>query len=118
MALGVDLGQAKDALRGADVTGTSDEPPEEAGRRQMVIKVTDDRLTIEAADPVIIAAAKAALASLGDQAKADGSIPGDLPACASLTTVWQALQDSLNTIQRRQAAINDPEPGSPGTEAA
>src|SRR6266446_2761145 len=37
-ALGVDLDQARDALRRADVTDTSDEPPEEAGRRQMVIR--------------------------------------------------------------------------------
>ena len=38
-ALGVDLDQAREALRGVDVTGTSDEQPEEAGRRQMVIRV-------------------------------------------------------------------------------
>ena len=35
-ALGVDLEQARQALRSADITGTSDEPPEEKGRRQMV----------------------------------------------------------------------------------
>ena len=119
VALGVDLDQAKEALRSADVTGTSDEAPEEAGRRQMVIRVTEDQLTIEAADPVIVAAAKAALNSLGDQAAADGSIPGALPACASLTIVWQALQDSLADIQRRQAAAaGEPDPGAPGTDAA
>ena len=53
-ALGVDLDQAREALRNADVTGTSDEPPEEAGRRQMLIRVTDEQLTIEATDPVIV----------------------------------------------------------------
>ena len=31
VSLGVDLDQAKATLRGADITGTSDEPPEEAG---------------------------------------------------------------------------------------
>ena len=40
-ALGVDLDQARAALRNADVAGTSDEQPEEAGRRQMLIKVTE-----------------------------------------------------------------------------
>ena len=30
-SLGVDLDQARESLRGADVTGTTDEPPEEAG---------------------------------------------------------------------------------------
>jgi ATP-dependent Clp protease ATP-binding subunit ClpA len=108
LTLGIDLDQAREALRSADVTGTSDEPPEEAGRRQMVITVTDEKLTLEAADPVIIAAAQAALNSLGDEIKADGAIPGDLPACASLTRVWQALQDSLTAIQRRQSAAASP----------
>jgi ATP-dependent Clp protease ATP-binding subunit ClpA len=117
VALGLDLGQAKEALRSADVTGTSDEQPEEAGRRQMVIQVTDERLTIEAADPVIVEAGRAALQALGDEA---GAIRGDQPACASLSGVWLALQESLGTIQRRAAPPAQPpgDPGKPGTEAA
>jgi ATP-dependent Clp protease ATP-binding subunit ClpA len=106
-ALGVDLDQAKETLRSADVTGTSDEPPEEAGRRQMVIHVTGERLTIEATDPVITEAGRAALHALGDRASAPGTIRGDLPACASLSTVWQALHDSLHSIQRRAALPAD-----------
>jgi ATP-dependent Clp protease ATP-binding subunit ClpA len=102
-ALGVDLDQAREALRSTDITGTSDEPPEQAGRRQMVIQVTGERLTIEAADPVIIEAGRAALDALGDQASPPGTIRGDLPACASLSTVWQALHDSLRSIQQRAA---------------
>ena len=107
VALGVDLDRAKQTLRSADVTGTSDEPPEEAGRRQMVIQVTDERLTIEATDPVIIEAGRAALHALGDQASPPGTIRGDLPACASLSTAWQALHDSLRSIQRRAALPAD-----------
>jgi ATP-dependent Clp protease ATP-binding subunit ClpC len=106
-ALGVDLDQAKEALRGVDVTGTSDEQPEEAGRRQMTIHVGDERLTIEAADPVIIAAGRAALDALGDKASPPGVIRGDLPVCASLATAWQALLDSLRVIQRRAASPGD-----------
>src|SRR5436190_1872854 len=119
-ALGVDLDQAKEALRGADVTGTSDELPEEAGRRQMLIHVSDERLTIEAADPVIIEAGQAAARALGDQASPPGTIRGDLPASASFSTVWQALHDSLQTIQRHAAPPGGPGPseGKPGTEAA
>jgi ATP-dependent Clp protease ATP-binding subunit ClpA len=113
-ALGVDLDQAKETLRGADVTGTSDEPPEEAGRRQMVIHVSGERLTIEATDPVIIEAGRAALHALGDQASPPGTIRGDLPVCASLSTAWQALHDSLRSIQRR-AALPVDAPGTPGT---
>jgi ATP-dependent Clp protease ATP-binding subunit ClpC len=119
-ALGVDLDQAKEALRAADITGTSDEPPEEAGRRQMVLHVSGDRLTIEAADPAIIEAGQAALQALGDQVSAPGTIRGDLAACASLSTVWQALHDSLRSIQRSTAAFpqSPGSPGTPGTEEA
>jgi ATP-dependent Clp protease ATP-binding subunit ClpA len=114
-ALGVDLDQAKEALRGVDVTGTSDEEPEEAGRRQMLIRVSDDRLTIEAADPVIVAAGKAALGALGGELSGDGVIRGDLPAAAGLATVWQALRDSLEVIQRAPAPAGSPE--GPGESA-
>jgi ATP-dependent Clp protease ATP-binding subunit ClpC len=107
-ALGVDLDQAREALSGMDVTGTSDEPAEEAGRRQMVIRVTGERLTLEAGDPVIVEAGRAALSALGSKAGPDGSIPADLPECASLTAVWQALQDSLQAIQRRAAGPAEP----------
>jgi len=111
-ALGVDLDQARQTLRSTDITGTSDEPPEEAGRRQMVIQVTGERLTIEATDPVITEAGRAALQALGDQASPPGTIRGDLPACASLSAAWQALHDSLQSIQRR-AALPADSPGTP-----
>jgi ATP-dependent Clp protease ATP-binding subunit ClpA len=119
-ALGVDLAKAKEALQGMDVTGTSDEPPEEAGRRQMVIHVTGERLTIEATDPVIVEAGQAALRALADQASPPGTIRGDLPAGATLSTLWQALHDSLQAIQQRAATPAEPagSPDSPGTEAA
>ena len=111
-ALGVDLDQAKQTLRSADITGTSDEPPEEAGRRQMVIHVSGERLIVEATDPVITEAGRAALHALGGQASPPGTIRGDLPACASLSTAWQAIHDSLHSIQRR-AALPVDAPGTP-----
>jgi ATP-dependent Clp protease ATP-binding subunit ClpC len=116
-ALGVDLDQAKEALRGVDVTGTSDEQPEEAGRRQMVIQVTGERLTLEAADPVIVEAGRAALQALGDQADPPGTIRGDLPVSASLSTAWQALRDSLEAIRRR-AELPAQSPAKPDEPAA
>ena len=112
--LGVELEPLKEALRNTDVTGTSDELPEEAGRRQMVIKVTPQKITIEATDPLILKLGQAAISAEGDET---GVIPGDLPGSASLGKVWQALHDSLIDIQRRAA----PPPGPPekhGTEAA
>jgi ATP-dependent Clp protease ATP-binding subunit ClpC len=111
--LGVDLDQAREALRGADVTGTSDEPPEEAGRRQMVVRLTDDRLTIEASDPVIVERGRTALQALGDEGNPPDAIRGDLPISASLSTVWQALYESLGVIQRR-ATLPPESPGGPG----
>jgi ATP-dependent Clp protease ATP-binding subunit ClpA len=113
-ALGVDLDQAREALRTADVTGTSDEQPEEAGRRQMLIRVTDQQVTIEATDPVIVKLGRAALDALGDQAGPPGTIRGDLPASTSLALLWQALRDSLEAIQRRATSPD----AAPGNEAA
>jgi ATP-dependent Clp protease ATP-binding subunit ClpC len=125
-ALGVDLDQAREALRTADVTGTSDEPPEEAGRRQMLIRVTGEQLTIEATDPVIVELGRAALDALGEKASPPGVIRGDLAACGSLANLWQALHDSLEAIQRRATSPAPPSdspdqpdrPGRPGNEAA
>jgi ATP-dependent Clp protease ATP-binding subunit ClpC len=116
-ALGVDLDQAKDVLRTVDVTGTSDEQPEEAGRRQMIIRVADDRLMIEATDPATVRAGRDALEALADQAGQDGTISGALPACSSLTAVWQALQDSLAAIRRRAALSAESGASDGGTEA-
>jgi ATP-dependent Clp protease ATP-binding subunit ClpA len=116
-ALGVNLDQARETLRGMDVTGTSDELPEEAGRRQLVIHVTSERLTIEVADPVLVKAANEALAALGDQAEPPGTIHGDLPASVSLGRAWQALHESLEDIKRRAAASSaEPPAGPPAQE--
>src|SRR6202012_2145454 len=41
-SLGVDIDELRGKLRAAQVTGTSDEQPEEAGRRQMAIQVTGE----------------------------------------------------------------------------
>jgi ATP-dependent Clp protease ATP-binding subunit ClpA len=119
-ALGVDLDQAREALRTADVTGTSDEQPEEAGRRQMLIRVTADQVTIEATDPVIVGLGRAALEALGDKASPPGTIRGDLPESTGLANVWQALHDSLRVIGRRGTlpAESSGDPDQPGTEAA
>jgi ATP-dependent Clp protease ATP-binding subunit ClpA len=112
-SLGVDLDQAKDALRGVDITGTSDESPEEAGRRQMNIQVTDELVTVVAADPVLTEAGQAALRALasqgeGGQTAASGSVirGADLhgAAAASLAVAGQALRDRLTAITAEAAA--------------
>jgi ATP-dependent Clp protease ATP-binding subunit ClpA len=109
-ALGVNLDQAREALRNADVAGTSDEPPEERGRRHMAVRVTGGGLVLEVTDPALQALAQAAVEALGDRAPEPGSIPGDLPVSASLAQVWLVLRDSLDDI-RVAAAGGSPGPG-------
>jgi ATP-dependent Clp protease ATP-binding subunit ClpC len=98
--LGVDLDQAREALRSVDVTDTTDERPADRGRRTMVLRLTDDRLTIEATDPEILRVARGTLEVLGDYIAEPGTIRGDQPAGAGLGRVWQALRDGLEDILR------------------
>ena len=50
--------RAAGKLRAAQVNGTSDEQPEQAGRRQMAIEVSDEMLTSSLTDPVIVRPAR------------------------------------------------------------
>jgi len=69
-SLGVDLDELREKLRTARVTGTSDEPQEQAGRRQMAIQVTDEMLTIVLTDPVIVEAGNEALRAVNARSAA------------------------------------------------
>jgi ATP-dependent Clp protease ATP-binding subunit ClpA len=69
-SLGVDIDQLRERLRGAKVTGTSDEQPEQAGRRQMAIEVSDEMLHVVLTDPVIVEAGKEALRAVNSRAAA------------------------------------------------
>jgi ATP-dependent Clp protease ATP-binding subunit ClpA len=102
--LGVDLDRARDALRSADVTGTSDEQPEERGRRHMLIRATGSSLTIEATDQDLVSLGLAAAEAVGDQGDQPGTIAGDLSASVSMSAVWLALRTSLEDIRRRATA--------------
>ncbi len=129
--LGVDLGVLREALLTADVTGSSDELPEEAGRRQMVVRVAGDRVAVEVSDPVLVKLGQAALRALaapgtgttgqssaGGEAGITGVISGDSPLSASLGLVWQSLHDSLEDIRGRAAASGVTPPAQPGQSAA
>jgi ATP-dependent Clp protease ATP-binding subunit ClpC len=113
VSLGLDLNQAREALRNADVTGTSDEQPEERGRRHMRIRAAGDRVTLEATDSELVSLASATAEALGDQADPPGTIRGDLPAASSLGKVWQALRDSLEDIRRSAAGAAKTDAGEP-----
>jgi ATP-dependent Clp protease ATP-binding subunit ClpA len=126
-SLGVDLDELRGKLRTAKIAGTSDEQPEQAGRRQMAIQVTDEMLTIVATDPVIVEAGKEALRAVnaraaaaaqpagkaspgeaagedspgekaGDKSATTTVIRGDNPHAAGLANVWLELRKTLNTL--------------------
>ncbi len=122
-SLGVDLDELRVKLRTARLAGTTDEPPEQAGRRQMSINVSDEMLTIVLTDPVIVEAGQEALRTLNARkaaagAAAEASVPegpaaeaehvdsgaasvtstvirGDHPAAANLANVWLELRKTL-----------------------
>lgn len=108
--LGVDLDRAREALRNVDVAGTSDELPEEAGRRQLTLTVTEQGLTLETADPVLLHEAHAALRALDDNPASNpasntasdgpnlGVIRGDHPRATGFAEVWQALNLALRNV--------------------
>ncbi|HTR92832.1 MAG TPA: Clp protease N-terminal domain-containing protein [Trebonia sp.] len=123
-SLGVDLDELREKLRSAKLAGTSDELPQEAGRRQMAIEVSDEILTIVLTDPVIVEAGKEALRVVnarqaavketegGESAEATEPqagepastsatshvIRGDLPAAAGLADVWLELRKTLGIL--------------------
>jgi ATP-dependent Clp protease ATP-binding subunit ClpC len=134
-SLGVDIDELRGKLRAATVTGTTDEQPEQAGRRQMNLEVSDDSLRITLTDPVIVEAAKEALrtvnaraaterAAAAKAAEAEGEAPapepeaaptvirGDLPAAAGLAKVWLELRKTLTTLSETtpvKVAVKPPE---------
>jgi ATP-dependent Clp protease ATP-binding subunit ClpA len=69
-SLGVDIDELREKLRSARITGTSDEQPEQAGRRQMSIDVSDEKLTLTLTDSNIVEAGKEALRVVNARAAA------------------------------------------------
>ncbi len=140
-SLGVDIDELRGKLRAAKVTGTTDEQPEQAGRRQMNLEVSDESLRITLTDPVIVEAAKEALRTVNARAaeaegEAAGSaaeapaaptvIRGDLPAAVGLAKVWLELRKTLTTLAETRPvkiAVKPPEnpkdlPGDEGDAGA
>jgi ATP-dependent Clp protease ATP-binding subunit ClpA len=95
-SLGIDLDQARSALREVDVAGTTDELPEEAGRRQLVMRVTGSTLVMETSDPTLLVQAQAILASSGGH-----EIRGDDARSRGFAEIWRAWQASLQATAER-----------------
>ena len=120
-SLGVDLDELRARLRSADLAGTSDEPPEQAGRRQMAIEVSPELLRVVLTDPVIVRAGNRALQALNESGETPASgetsatasvIRGDQPAAAGLAAVWRELHETLVTL----ASVAPAEEGKPDAE--
>jgi hypothetical protein len=117
-SLGVDLDELRQRLRDAKLAGTTDEQPEQAGRRQMALQVSDEIVTIVLTDPLIVEAANQALRAVNaheaarppaDPEEAGTADPtlssatatvirGDHPAAANLARVWLELRKTLATL--------------------
>jgi ATP-dependent Clp protease ATP-binding subunit ClpA len=82
-SLGVNIDQLRERLRGAKVTGTSDEQPEQAGRRQMAIEVSDEMIHVVLTDPVIVEAGKEALRAVHSRAAAEAAAAAAAKKAAS-----------------------------------
>jgi ATP-dependent Clp protease ATP-binding subunit ClpA len=124
-SLGVDLDELRVKLRTAQIAGTSDEPPEQAGRRQMALQVTDETLTIVATDPVIVEAGREALRAVhasgeGSESATATVIRGDHPGAENLAKVWLELRRTLTTLtggtEATEAATSEAGEGGPAEE--
>ena len=96
-AMGVDLDALQEAARAADLTGTTDELPEDVGRRGMSLRLADDRLVLELTDRRAVEEARATLGEVG--AGEEMVLPGGVPVAESLAEVWLALMASLRAIR-------------------
>jgi ATP-dependent Clp protease ATP-binding subunit ClpA len=108
--LGVDLEQARSALRSVDLIGTTDELPEEAGRRQLAVRLRGSVLTLETTDDALLSLARTVFDALGATDHTDATISGDDPRTRGFADLWQAwhlsLQATVDSLQAtKDAAI-------------
>jgi ATP-dependent Clp protease ATP-binding subunit ClpA len=98
-SLGVDIDELRGKLRSAEVTGTTDEQPEQAGRRQMSIQVTDEILTLVLTDPVIVEAGKEALRAVNARAAAAQAAAAKI---AAAETVREKGADEESAVEEAE----------------
>ena len=117
-SLGVDLDDLRSKLRTAKLTGTSDEQPEQAGRRQMAIQVSDEALTIVATDPVIVEAGKEALRAVNARAAAAAQSAGEASpgeeAASEEVTAGEPSGEEANTASTTTTVIRGDNPHAAG----
>jgi ATP-dependent Clp protease ATP-binding subunit ClpA len=128
-SLGVDQGELRERLRSVNLAGTSDETPEQAGRRQLAIEVSPETLHIVLTDPVIVQAGQQALRAVrgpaeagdpesGQESVAANVIRGDHPAAGGLAQVWLELRKTLDRIAEDSAVSRAERQAASRQEAA
>jgi len=91
-SLGVDLDELRLKLRAVRLAGTSDEQPEQAGRRQMAINVSDETLTIVLTDPVIVQAGREALRAVNARKAAAQQAAAEMAAAEGTAQVAEVAE--------------------------
>ena len=119
-SLGVDLDELRAKLRSARLAGTTDEQPEQAGRRQMAISVSDEMLTIVLTNPVIVEAGKEALRTLNarkaaaEQAAAErGAATGAAGAAQAADLAAATARTLARTPRQAKSRPRKPATGTP-----
>jgi ATP-dependent Clp protease ATP-binding subunit ClpC len=113
-SLGVDLDELRAKLRAAQLAGTTDEQPEQAGRRQMAINVSDEMLTIVLTDPVIVEAGKEALRTMNARKAAAAKAAAERGAAAAA----QAGDLAATTSEIPAAGVADGDSGDASVSAS
>ncbi|HET6909600.1 MAG TPA: Clp protease N-terminal domain-containing protein [Mycobacteriales bacterium] len=92
--LGIDLETLRERLKTADPAGTSDETPEDAGRRHLTLKLDGDHAILAIDDPTLLSKLRAVIQA--HNLNADESIHGE--AHTAFRTLWLAIRDVLDDM--------------------
>ena len=117
-SLGVDLDELRAKLRSARVRGTTDEQPEQAGRRQMTIEVSDELLTIVLTDPVIVEAGKEALRTLNARKAAADKAAAERAAAATAAATAAAREGDVAATAAQPGDIAATTAEPPGADTS
>jgi ATP-dependent Clp protease ATP-binding subunit ClpA len=120
-SLGVDLDELQARLRDAQLAGTSDEAPEQAGRRQMAIQVSPEMLHLVFTDPVMVAAGNEALhavrvgeAAAGTREATPGEAEGEQPSPAGEAAAARAAAAAATGAATGGGVIRGDHPAAAG----
>jgi ATP-dependent Clp protease ATP-binding subunit ClpA len=95
-AAGVDVAALIEALDAASVEGTSDERPEQRGRRQLTLHFDGETVALTATDDTIVAAARELWARW--ELEPDAHVAGTDQRAAPMADAWAALHRAVTAM--------------------